>query len=458
MTEKVNLNPVKKIIIIAANILFCMWHGAVGCLILVSAAIISYGIALIIEKKKLSFGLVGPFIGIIAILLMYLYHLSGAYYPIGFSFYMLMAVGYIIDVSNEKTPAVHSFPDYFLSLGFFPILVSGPIEKIQDLSVQFKSIGDKKITSERFVYSFLMILWGLVEKVAISNIMGIIVTEVFGNYTAYTWPAVVFATVLFAFQLYADFDGYSNIAFGFAGMIGIDIHRNFKQPYLSESVKEFWRRWHISLSTWLKDYVYIPLGGSRKGIVRKYINLMVTFAVSGLWHGTGLNFLVWGLLHGIFQVIEDMLTRGHSIDRTTGGETVIKTTSQKLRTVSVKKIFHMILTFIAVDFAWFFFRAGSMRDALNMLAMFGRGTSFSISGLIRGVGLDVFNLIYMMVPFIVLIVTDVLRKRGSNIYKTYAKLPVVIRWILCYAAMFWIIFSWLSVRKFNISGFIYGNF
>lgn len=444
-------DKIKKAAFIAINILFCMWHGPIGCVILLCAAIITYFAGLWIAKSVEPDDQTGataehnstpakyviPAAGVITVVLMYVYHLTGAYYPIGFSFYMLMAAGYLIDIASGKTEPVKDFPGLFAALGFFPILVSGPIEKLSDLAAQISGTPTS-VTPDIRLRGFLLILWGLLEKTSIANILGLIVGEVFDNYAEHTWPAVIIATVCFAFQLYADFDGYSNIARGTATVLGIRVSVNFRQPYLSRSVREFWRRWHISLSTWLKDYIYIPLGGSRHGKVRKYINILITFIVSGLWHGTGLNFIAWGALHGLFQIVEDM-------------------TGHKQR--NGKGILSIFLTFTAVDFAWFFFRAGSMKDAAEMLALFGhRATGSGLITEFTGCGIEAFHLIYLSAALCLLVASDVMRYRGRDVYGIYFRIPIIIRWIVIYGVIFWILIAWLSLSKVDMSGFIYGSF
>ena len=423
---------VRKYVLLVANIIFYLSSGPVGGAFLLGVAVLAYAAGIFFENRH-----PGPvpacLLGIVPIVLMFAYHMTGAFYPMGFSFYTLMAMGYIADVMTGKCKPIRRFTDLFICLSFFPVIVSGPIEKLQDISAQLDDPHESD-----FTYSFLLILWGLLEKISISNIAGLLVGEVFDHYDSHSWPAIMIATVIYAFQLYADFDGYSNIAFGCAGLLGINIRRNFRQPYLSEGVRDFWRRWHISLSEWLRDYVYIPLGGSRKGNVRKQLNVLITFAVSGLWHGAGLNFLVWGVLHGIYQICEN-LSKHHIKNR------VVK----------------IVLTFIAVDFAWFFFRAGSLSAAVGMLGRIGAGMSISPVSVLKefaASGVNSIHLMYLMAAFAVLIITDVMRNKGIKMYETYSRLPVAVRWIACYIVIFWIILASLSIMSMDISGFIYGSF
>ena len=423
---------VRKYVLLIANIIYYLSSGLIGGIFLLGVAVIAFGMGIFFENRRAGPGTIA-LLGIVPIILMFAYHMTGAFYPLGFSFYTLMAIGYIADVMAGKREPIRRFTDLFICLSFFPIIVSGTIEKLQDISAQ---LDDPKESD--FTHSFLLILWGLLEKISISNIAGLLVGEVFDNYDSHSWIAIMTATVIYAFQLYADFDGYSNIAFGCAGLLGIKIKRNFRQPYLSEGVRDFWRRWHISLSEWLRDYIYIPLGGSRKGNARKQLNVLITFAVSGLWHGAGLGFLIWGLLHGIYQICEN-LSKHHIKNR----------------------IVKIVLTFIAVDFAWFFFRAGSLTAVIGMFGRIGAGMSIHPSAVMQefaSAGLNYIHMTYLAAAFAILIITDVMRSKGVKIYEKYLSLPIPVRWTACYIVIFWIILASLSVLNMDISGFIYGSF
>ncbi len=442
--------PARRYVILAANLVFYLSAGPWGGLFLAGVAVLSYfaGIMAVRYRSCTHPERAIMCMSVGAILLLWIYHCTGAYYPVGLSFYTLMAVGYVADVISGRAEPVTDFIDYFLSLSFFPVIVSGPIEKISGLASQMAQIrqdgagpqqADDK--GEHFVCCFLMVLWGLLEKIAISDMAGLLVGRIFDDDSAHSWAAIAIATVIYAFQLYADFDGYSNIAFGCAGMLGLKIGHNFRQPYLAVNVADFWRRWHISLSGWLRDYIYIPLGGSRCSRLRKNINVIVTFAVSGLWHGTGLNYLVWGMLHGIYQVIG---SRRKAEDMKPAGSLAC-----------------IVITFVQVDLAWFFFRAGSLGNAVNMIVNACTGTGNApaeVLGEFSGTGLRQIHFVYMITAFVMLIITDLARNRNSDLYGRYRKLHIVIRWICCYALMLWIIFAALSVMGMDVSRFIYGQF
>ena len=276
--------------------------------------------------------------------------------PVGISFYTFQIVSYSIDVYRGRLEPERHLGIFALFVAFFPQLVAGPIERAGHMLPQFRRPFD--FEAARAVSGLRLILWGMFQKVVIADRLGLYVDAVYNNPTAYQgWPIVV-ATFFFAFQIYCDFAGYSNIAIGLARVMGFDLIENFKQPYFAVSPADFWRRWHISLSTWFRDYVYIPLGGRRVAVGRWYINLLIVFLVSGLWHGANWTFVMWGGLHGLYVVVELAtqnvragLARWLRLDRfptlpaITGG----------------------LLTFSLICLTWLFFRANSMSDALLLL-------------------------------------------------------------------------------------------
>lgn len=226
--------------------------------------------------------------------------------PVGISFYTLQTIGYLIDVYYENIYAERNFFRYALFVSFFPQLVAGPIERSKNLLMQLHK--SYPFTWENCKKGCLLITYGMFLKVVIADRMAILVDEVYGNASAYQGWYIVVATCFFAIQIYCDFYGYTTIARGSALLMGIHLVDNFQAPYLSRSIKEFWRRWHISLSGWFRDYLYIPLGGNRRGKMRKEENLLVVFGISGLWHGASLSFCAWGLLHGLYQIGSDIFT------------------------------------------------------------------------------------------------------------------------------------------------------
>lgn len=274
--------------------------------------------------------------------------------PVGISFYTLQALGYLIDVYRKKIPAEHNFLHYALFVSFFPQLVAGPIERTQNLIGQLKK--SQSFDYENLRRGFLLILYGLFLKMVIADNAAVIVDAVYMDTNSLPGVYILVATAFFAFQIYCDFYGYSVIARGSALLLGIRLTDNFIAPYYSRSVKEFWCRWHVSLYSWFRDYIYIPLGGARKGRLRRKINLLTVFSVSGLWHGASLSFVFWGILNGIYQVLANV---GMELRNR-----ILKRESEALSDlIFSQKLLRMAGTFWLVTFSWLFFRAGSMQKA-----------------------------------------------------------------------------------------------
>lgn len=294
--------------------------------------------------------------------------------PVGISFYTFQALGYTVDVYRGDVAAEKNFIDYALFVSFFPQLVAGPIERTGNILPQLKTPRKLKLVNVRDGMS--LILWGLMKKMLIADNAAVAVNTVYNNVGAYSGKQLVFATVMFAMQIYCDFSAYSDIARGSAKLIGIDLMQNFDCPYGAQSIKDFWRRWHISLSTWFKDYLYFPLGGSRCSKFRNCINLVVVFAVSGLWHGAAMTFVLWGLLHGIYQVVGILLTPAK--------KRFYSVIPQKNIIMAVLRT---LFTFCLVCIGWVLFRANSISDAIyifkNIFTLSGVFDVFSL-GLSRG--------------------------------------------------------------------------
>ena len=223
----------------------------------------------------------------------------------GISFYTFQALSYTMDVYRKDIYAEHNFFKYALFVSFFPQLVAGPIERSKNLLIQ---INEKhKFDFERVRSGLLLMLYGYFQKVVLAEYLALVVDSVYNTYSERTGFQLLVATICFAFQIYCDFGSYSNIAVGSARIMGFRLMENFNTPYFAVSVSDFWRRWHISLSTWFRDYLYIPLGGNRKGKVRKWMNQMIVFLVSGLWHGASWHFVIWGGMNGAYQVVGEWM-------------------------------------------------------------------------------------------------------------------------------------------------------
>lgn len=274
--------------------------------------------------------------------------------PVGLSFHTFQAMSYTIEVYRGNQKAERHFGIYALYVMFYPQLVAGPIERPQNMLHQFYRKVD--FNYDRVVSGLRLMLWGLFKKVVIADRLSIYVDAVYNNAEHHSWISSVVATVFFAFQIYCDFSGYSSIAQGCARVLGIDLMLNFNRPYLASSIKEFWGRWHISLSTWFRDYLYIPLGGSRVRMPRHMLNLLIVFMVSGLWHGASWAFVIWGGLHGVYQIVELLLRKY-----------VFKNRREVENVSPLRRLPNYILTFALACFAWIFFRANNVHDAFQII-------------------------------------------------------------------------------------------
>lgn len=264
--------------------------------------------------------------------------------PVGISFYTFQALGYLFDVYYGKEKAEKTFVDYALFVCFFPQIFSGPISKAKELLPQIK---EKRVFKyEQGVLGLKFLLWGMFLKLVLADRLGLYVDKVVADYAMYDGPTCVLSAIFYSLQIYGDFAGYSLMAVGVAKLMGFDLINNFSRPYFSISVTDFWRRWHISLSRWLKDYVYIPMGGSRCSKLRNYWNILITFLVSGIWHGANWTYIIWGIIHGAVQVIEKAFELN------------------KKESKGVWRFVRIVVTFAIVTFAWVFFRMPTISDAV----------------------------------------------------------------------------------------------
>ena len=274
--------------------------------------------------------------------------------PVGISFYTFQTLSYSIDIYRRRLEPTQNLIDFAAFVSFFPQLVAGPIERASALLPQIAS--RRKFDYEEGVSGLRLILWGMFKKVVVADTCAIYVNDVFANYTEYSGPTLMLGALFFAFQIYGDFSGYSDIAIGTARLFGIQLMTNFRMPYFSRDIAEFWRRWHISLSTWFRDYLYIPLGGSRVGKWKAVRNTFVIFLVSGFWHGANWTFIVWGLIHALLFL--PLLLRGRNRQHTE--DLQCRPSMNELR--------GMIGTFVVVTVAWVFFRADNLTHAVQFLS------------------------------------------------------------------------------------------
>ena len=286
--------------------------------------------------------------------------------PLGISFFTVQSVGYAVDVYRKKYAAEPSACNFALFVSFFPLISSGPIMRGDKLLPQLRA--PRALRTDRAAHALVTFALGLFSKVAVADLLAVFANAVYGDVTAYTGLTLTFGALCYGLQLYFDFSGYSLMALGAAELLGLQLTTNFDTPYFSRSIREFWGRWHISFSSWLKDYVYIPLGGNRKGKARKYLNLLLTFLVSGVWHGVGLTYLIWGALHGVYQIA------GDATDRLRGR---VYAALHVSRTGRLACAWQCLCTFALVNAAWVFFRAASVHDALYVLTAQFRNVSLT---------------------------------------------------------------------------------
>ena len=356
---------------------------------------------------------------------------------VGISFYTFQSLGYSIDVYRKKVPAEKNFLTYALFVSFFPQLVAGPIERSENLLPQLKKTY--KFDYNRVTDGLVLMAWGFFKKMVIADGCGKIVDIVFDNISSYGGLRFMIAAVLFAFQIYGDFSGYSDIAIGAANVIGIKLMKNFDHPYFAQSPVDFWRRWHISLSGWFMDYVYIPLGGSRKGKLRTAFNLMVTFLVSGLWHGANLTYVVWGGINGLYNIIYRFMPKPKN----------------KIKRLAPLKI---LGTFLLVDFSWIFFRAANLSDAMYIVKSLGGVipgllTKGALTARLESVSFFSNNGVSLVCCLLFMLAVEMWENKSSIVKKiNNSKWPV--RWAFYYAVALLILFF----GNFGKSRFIYFQF
>ncbi len=366
-------------LLLAASCFFYMFFIPKYILILFFTIIIDYyaGIQLekITDKKKRKWFLVASIIANIGILVIFKYYnfingnitavlnavhsdnpipVLNIILPIGLSFHTFQAMSYTIEVYRGNQKAEKHFGIYALYVMYYPQLVAGPIERPQNVLWQFKI--DHKPDYERIRTGLMQMIWGLFKKVVIADRLTLFVDAVYKDPTSYTGMPLIWATIFFSFQIYCDFSGYSDMALGASKVLGIDLMQNFRMPYLAKSIKGFWARWHISLSTWFRDYLYIPMGGNRVSKARWYFNLFFVFMISGFWHGANWTFVAWGALHGIYLIIGILLEPIES--------------KYLNKQTFVLDILKRLFVFILVAIAWVFFRANSIGDAVYIISHF----------------------------------------------------------------------------------------
>lgn len=368
--------------------------------------------------------------------------------PMGISFYTLQVIAYCVDVYQGKTEAQSNFFKYLLFVSFFPQILQGPIPRYNQLKEQ---LFEGHVFDYRTVkFGFQMILWGMFLKMAVADRAAIFVNAVFPEYHLYEGTVLAVAAVLYSIQLYTDFLGCVCIAMGAAEVYGIHLQTNFARPYMAVSIKDFWRRWHISLSSWLRDYVYIPLGGNRKGKLRRYINLIVTFLVSGIWHGSGLQYIFWGLMQGGYQVAGEIL------------EPIRKNVRKALK-INVESVaytlWQRVCTFVLITISWVIFRAPNLRAGFSILKRI--ATDFTpwvfFDGTLYEFGIEARSFLALILCVILVMVAEHFQEKG-NIREMLEKQHIIVRWGIYLGAIALVAVLGVYGPGYRATQFLYGQF
>ena len=355
--------------------------------------------------------------------------------PVGISFYTFQALSYTIDVYRRHVDPEPHLGRVALYVAFFPQLVAGPIERATHLLGQFRR--ETHFDADRLASGMHLIVWGLFKKVVIADRLAWYVNAVYGEPQALSAASLLLATYFFAFQIYCDFSGYSDIAIGAARILGYDIMQNFRLPYLATSIPDFWRRWHISLSSWFRDYVYFPLGGSRVSRQRWVLNILVVFLLSGLWHGAGWTFVAWGAIHGAFYLVTGRLSP------------LLRRLRERLRIpASIWAVLAMLATFHVVLLAWVFFRASSLSEAALII-----GRIFTHHGTGLYAGASQFTTVLSLGLVLLLLFAEIMQSRRT----TASALPEGLQSLLRAAWMLVLVFS-IAIFGIGSREFVYFQF
>jgi D-alanyl-lipoteichoic acid acyltransferase DltB (MBOAT superfamily) len=356
--------------------------------------------------------------------------------PVGISFFTFQALSYALDIYYKKTEVEYNPVNFCVFVAFFPQLVAGPIERSSHLLGQFRR--EHHFSRQNFIDGSKLFIWGLFKKVVIADRLAFYVDRIYDNPELYNSPTLLVATLFFAIQIYCDFSGYSDMAIGTAKILGFDLMQNFNLPYLSKSISDFWKRWHISLSSWFGDYLYKPLGGNRVPYRCWLFNIFVVFLVSGFWHGASWTFIVWGFLHALFYVLERW------------GDQVLKALQLiKIKTYAAYTYTKILIVFVMVCYAWIYFRANSITDALEISSgLFTRWTNAFY------LGASTVTFILSVALILLLFVVQVLQyNKISSLYFSRSKVHPALQ-------MVWYVGLLLGISLLGISSnaFIYFQF
>lgn len=369
--------------------------------------------------------------------------------PIGISYFTLMALGYLIDVYTNKIQPERSLWKYFTFTSYFPAIVQGPISRYETLSAQL--FHHKTPSAEAMRKGLLCVLFGLVKKVVIANRIALISTMIFSRYQSLGGIILYGGMIGYSIQLYADFSGCVDICRGVSMLFNIELPHNFDRPYLAASIRQFWRKWHMTLSSWLKDYVYIPLGGNRKGNVRGCINILIVFIVSGIWHGAEAHFIFWGILHAYYQILSQYTYNFRVMVKSVLG----------IRENSVReRIYQTIITFHLVAFAWIFFRTNDLKMGINYIVRM-----FTVSGLISifdgtlsALGLNGMVFVVLFFNIMIWFAIEIFCKKQEDVMNRTLNCHLFLRWPIYILLLLNVILFGAYGPGYSMSNFMYGGF
>ncbi len=399
----------RKTVLLIESLFFCLYLDRTAFVILVIITLLTYAAGIAVEKTKDTGSKRYILTASISFFILNLLFWKGypmiktawtdLILPVGLSFYTFQAISYLTDIYMGKQKAERNIVSFGIYMTWFPKLISGPIERAGSFISELEQIRETRLfDGSRIIKALSYILWGMFMKLMIADRAGIMVDIFFEDPGAFPALYLLAGSLLYTLQIYCDFAGYTNIMIGISGLFGIELTQNFKTPYLSENISDFWKTWHITLSSFLRDYIYIPLGGNRKGNKRKYINILAVFIISGIWHGRGTGFIIWGLIHGLGSLASGLL----------------KDTRLSFIT---KGIPGRLVTFCTVSFAWIFFRAGSLKDSMAyVINMFSsRGTQEGIIRFSEDPGCTTVQISILLIAVLVLFAADLISYRKRTI-------------------------------------------
>lgn len=453
----------RPLLVLVGSLIFYAFSGWQNLIFLLAQIVMTYVFGLLIEKRE-KFKKLYLTIPIILIAGYWLISKFGNYsiglisrtgvideftinflIPLGMSFFSLQAIAYLVDVYKQKYSAETNPLIIALYLSYFPLVIQGPISR-------YDQIGETLFVGHEFDYTRIkfgleLFVWGIAKKLLVANYLNVYVSKVFDNYTEYSGIVIIFASIAYAFELYADFSAVTDMSRGISQVIGVDLIDNFNRPYAAVSIKDFWARWHISLTSWLREYIYFPLGGSRKGLIRKYFNQIVVFFVSGIWHGVGINYIVWGMYNAIAQILGEI---------TAPYKRKIETKLEVRTDVWSYKFTKLFITFGLVTYGWLLFRAPGIRAAIHMTKsifsnFLGMGQVWSVYN--SEIGVLVVAVINVCIFFII----DN-AKANMDIRATLDRQNIWFRWGVYFSVIIYIMIFGMYGAGYDASQFIYMGF